>query len=49
VLGSAQIRIEAAGEVWVLSGDYKQDHSPTCSPFEVVPCDVVISAATLML
>ena len=49
VLGSAQIRIEAAGEVWVISGDYKRDPDPSCAPFEVVPCDVFISEATFAL
>ena len=49
VLGSAQIRIEAAGEVWVVSGDYKRDPDPSCAPFEVVPCDVFITEATFAL
>jgi len=49
VLGSAQIRIKVAGEVWVLSGDCKRDHNPACSRFEVVPCDVIISEATFAL
>jgi putative mRNA 3-end processing factor len=49
VLGSAQVRIEAGGEVWVVSGDYKRDPDPTCAPFEVVPCDVFISEATFAL
>jgi putative mRNA 3-end processing factor len=49
VLGSSQIRIERAGEVWVVSGDYKRDPDPTCNPFEVVPCDVFISEATFAL
>ena len=30
VLGSAQVRIEHRGEVWVASGDYKLDADPTC-------------------
>src|ERR1700724_1691172 len=30
ILGSAQIRIEFAGEVWVASGDYKLERDPTC-------------------
>ena len=46
VLGSAQIRLEADGEVWVVSGDYKRDHDPSCAPFETVPCDVFITEAT---
>ena len=49
VLGSSQVRIEAGGEVWVASGDYKRDHDPTCQPFEVVPCDVFISECTFGL
>ncbi|QEY33373.1 ligase-associated DNA damage response exonuclease [Synechococcus sp. RSCCF101] len=49
VLGSAQIRLEADGEVWVLSGDYKRDPDPSCQPFEVVSCDVLISEATFAL
>ena len=46
VLGSAQIRLEADGEVWVISGDYKRDHDPSCDAFEPVPCDVLITEAT---
>lgn len=49
VLGSAQVRIEAGGEVWVASGDYKRQPDPTCAPFEVVPCDVFITEATFAL
>jgi putative mRNA 3-end processing factor len=49
VLGSAQIRIEHRGEVWVVSGDYKRDPDPTCAPFEVVPCDTFVTEATFSL
>lgn len=49
VLGSAQIRVEAAGEVWVVSGDYKRDADPTCAPFEPVPCDTFITESTFGL
>jgi putative mRNA 3-end processing factor len=49
ILGSSQLRIEHEGEVWVVSGDYKRDPDPTCAPFEVVPCDVLISEATFAL
>jgi len=49
VLGSAQVRVEAGGEVWVASGDYKRQGDPTCAPFEVVPCDVFITEATFAL
>ncbi len=46
ILGSSQVRMEFAGEVWVASGDYKRDADPTCEPFEVVPCDVFVTEAT---
>ena len=49
VLGSAQIRVEAGGEVWVISGDYKCDDDPSCETFEPVPCDVFITEATFAL
>jgi putative mRNA 3-end processing factor len=46
VLGSAQIRIEAAGEVWVVSGDYKRLADPTCAPFEPLRAHVFLTEAT---
>jgi putative mRNA 3-end processing factor len=49
ILGSAQVRIEHDGEVWVVSGDYKTDHDPTCAPFESVRCDTFITEATFGL
>lgn len=49
VLGSAQVRVEVDGQVWVAGGDYKRQSDPTCSPFEVVPCDVFITEATFGL
>src|SRR4029453_2446567 len=38
ILGSAQIRVEHRGEVWVVSGDYKTVPDPTCTPFEPARC-----------
>jgi putative mRNA 3-end processing factor len=49
ILGSAQVRVEGQGRVWVASGDYKRDADPTCAPFEVVRCDVFITEATFGL
>ena len=49
ILGSAQVRIEAGGEVWVVTGDYKRDADPTCAAFEPVRCDVLITEATFAL
>ena len=49
VLGSAQIRIEVNGEVWVITGDYKRCPDPSCEPFDPVTCDVLITEATFAL
>ena len=49
ILGSAQVRVERAGQVWVVSGDYKRQPDPTCAPFAPLPCDVFITEATFAL
>jgi putative mRNA 3-end processing factor len=49
VLGSAQIRLEHAGRVWVVSGDYKTGPDATCAPFEPVRCDVFVTESTFGL
>jgi putative mRNA 3-end processing factor len=49
ILGSAQIRVERRGEVWVVSGDYKRQADPTCAPFEPVACHTFITEATFAL
>ncbi|SDV49106.1 putative mRNA 3-end processing factor [Chitinasiproducens palmae] len=49
VLGSAQVRIAARGQVWVASGDYKLAPDPTCTPFEPVRCDTFITESTFGL
>jgi len=49
VLGSAQVRVELAGRVWVASGDYKLGADPTCTPFEPVVCDTFITESTFGL
>ena len=49
VLGSAQILLQAAGERWLVSGDYKRDADPSCRPFEPVGSDVLITEATFGL
>jgi putative mRNA 3-end processing factor len=49
VLGSAQVRLEHRGQVWVVSGDYKTSCDPTCTPFEPVRCDVFITESTFGL
>lgn len=49
ILGSAQIRVERRGEVWVVSGDYKTQADPTCTPFEPVRCHTFITESTFAL
>ena len=49
ILGSSQVRLESRGEVWVVSGDYKVEPDPTCSPFEPVRCHTFISESTFGL
>lgn len=49
ILGSAQIRVEYAGEVWVVSGDYKTDADVTCTPWEPVRCDTFVTESTFGL
>ena len=49
VLGSAQIAVTCKDTCIVASGDYKDAADPTCTPFEVVPCDVFITEATFGL
>ena len=49
ILGSAQVRVEHRGEVWVASGDYKRADDPTCTPFEPQRCHAFITEATFAL
>jgi putative mRNA 3-end processing factor len=49
VLGSAQVRLEHRGEVWVVSGDYKLDPDPTCDGFTPIKCDTFVTESTFGL
>ncbi|MGR3632108.1 MAG: ligase-associated DNA damage response exonuclease [Limimaricola soesokkakensis] len=49
VPGSAQIRVERKGEVWVASGDYKTIDDGLSTPFEPVRCDAFITESTFGL
>ena len=49
VLGSAQIAVESGGQRIVVSGDYARVPTPTCAPFEPVPCDIFVTEATFAL
>ena len=44
--GSAQVRVECGGEVWVVTGDFKRGSDPSCEPFETLRCDTLITEAT---
>lgn len=53
VLGSAQVRLEHGGQVWVASGDYfvsgAGDGNLTCEAFEPLRCDCFITESTFGL
>jgi putative mRNA 3-end processing factor len=49
ILGSAQVRMERGGEVWVVSGDYKLAQDPTCAPFEPLRCHTFVTESTFGL
>jgi putative mRNA 3-end processing factor len=49
ILGSAQVRVEHRGEVWVVSGDYKAGPDATCQAFEPVRCHTFITECTFGL
>src|SRR4051812_34058336 len=49
LLGSAQVRVEYGGEVWVVSGDYKIEADSTCEPFELLSCHTFITESTFGL
>src|SRR5437868_10972324 len=50
ILGSAQVRIERAGRVAVVTGDYKVDsEDKTCDPFEPLRCHLLVSECTFGL
>ena len=57
VLGSAQVRLEHRGQVWVASGDYfvaganaaAEEDNTSCAPFEPVRCHCFITESTFGL
>ena len=49
VPGSAQIKVDVAGEVWVVSGDYKTENDGLSDPFEPVACHSFITECTFGL
>ncbi|MGA0371158.1 MAG: ligase-associated DNA damage response exonuclease [Paracoccaceae bacterium] len=49
VPGSAQIRVEVGGELWVVSGDYKTENDGLSDAFEPVKCHNFITECTFGL
>jgi putative mRNA 3-end processing factor len=49
ILGSAQVRLETDGEVWVVSGDYKLQNDNVSPEFVPVPCHHFITESTFGL
>lgn len=49
IIGSAQVRVEYKGAVWVVSGDYKTEDDGLSTPFEPLKCHTFISECTFGL
>lgn len=49
ILGSAQVLVEQAGQRVVVTGDYKRLADRTAQPYELVPCDLLVTEATFGL
>ena len=49
IIGSAQIRVEYKGEVWVFSGDYKLQDDGISESFEPIQCHTFITESTFGL
>lgn len=49
IIGSAQVRVEYKGEIWVISGDYKLTDDGISTPFEPVKCHHFITESTFGL
>ncbi len=49
IRGAAQVRLEHAGEVWVVTGDVKTASDPTCLPYEPVRGHGLVLESTFAL
>ncbi len=49
IIGSAQIRVEYKGEIWVFTGDYKTENDGLSVPFEPIRCHTFITECTFGL
>ncbi|UZD23571.1 ligase-associated DNA damage response exonuclease [Algoriphagus halophytocola] len=49
ILGSSQVRVEYKGEVWVFTGDYKDEDDGVAVPYYPVKCHTMITECTFGL
>ncbi len=49
IIGSAQVRLEYKGEIWVVSGDYKLTDDLVTTPYEPVRCHHFVTESTFGL
>ncbi len=49
ILGSSQIKFILAGEIWLITGDFKRQKDETCKDYEIVKTDYLISESTFGL
>lgn len=49
IIGSAQVRVEYEGEVWVFTGDFKTEDDGISTAFEPVKCHTFITESTFAL
>ena len=49
IYGSSQVKVCSAGEIWVVSGDYKLEDDGLSVPFEPIKCNVFITECTFGL
>jgi len=49
IIGSAQVRLEYKGEIWVVTGDYKLNDDGVSTPYEPVRCHSFLTESTFGL
>lgn len=49
IVGSAQVRLEYKGEVWLITGDYKLENDGIAVPYESIKCDILVTESTFGL
>ncbi|MEN2284397.1 ligase-associated DNA damage response exonuclease [Algoriphagus sp. SE2] len=49
IIGSAQVRVEYKGQVWVFTGDYKDEDDGVSTPYSPIKCHTMITECTFGL